>query len=145
MSLSTENEPATANSSVEDEAHTDIHSVDDVLTARKMVRFRAIALGFNSPQVALLAAAISEVARNIIEHASAGEVIMRIVRAGSRRGLRMIARDRGPGIPDVANATQFGRLAFRGLGVGRDVPYPLGRQCEGQGLGGWLIEQAVPA
>ena len=111
-------EPLIANTCLEDEAHTEIQSANDVLTARQMVRYRAIALGFDSPDVTLLAAAISEVARNIIDHANAGEVIMRIVKAGGRRGLEMIARDRGPGIPNVAHATQFGHSARRGLGVG---------------------------
>jgi serine/threonine-protein kinase RsbT len=118
MKTPAKSEPAVASSSLEDETHTDIQSADDVLMARQMVRYRAIALGFDSPDVTLLAAAISEVARNIIEHANAGEVIMRIVKAGTRRGLKIIARDQGPGIPDVEHATQFGHSAGRGLGVG---------------------------
>lgn len=102
----------------EDEAQTDIHSAHDVLTARQMVRHRATALGFDSPDVTLLAAAISEVARNIIDHARAGEVMMRVVRTGGRRGLKIVARDQGPGISDVARVTQYGYSARAGLGVG---------------------------
>jgi serine/threonine-protein kinase RsbT len=118
MKFLTKKDPVAPSSSVEDEACADIQSDNDVLTARQMVRYRAMALGFGSPDVTLLAAALSEVARNIIDHANAGEVIMRIVRAGSRRGLEIIARDQGPGIPDVAHVTQFGHSARRGLGVG---------------------------
>jgi serine/threonine-protein kinase RsbT len=100
------------------EAQTDILSAQDVLTARRMVRCGAIALGFDSPDATLLAAAISEVARNIIDHANAGEVMMRIVTTGGRRGLKIVARDQGPGIPDVAHATQYGNSGRAGLGVG---------------------------
>jgi serine/threonine-protein kinase RsbT len=107
-----------ASPAIEDEVQTEINSAHDVLTARQMGRYRAIALGIQSPDVTLLAAAISEVARNIIDHAKAGEIIMRIVRAGGRRGLKIIARDRGPGIPDVLQATQYGASPRRALGVG---------------------------
>jgi serine/threonine-protein kinase RsbT len=113
-------DPATnaPGASLGDDVQTEIHSDHDVLTARQRARCRAIELGFDSPDVTLLAAAISEVARNIIEYAKAGEIIMRIVRAGGRRGLKIIARDQGPGILDVAHATQYGYSARRGLGVG---------------------------
>jgi serine/threonine-protein kinase RsbT len=102
----------------EGDVQTDILSARDVLTARRMVRCGAIALGFDGPDATLLAAAISEVARNIIDHASAGEMMMRVVRTGGRRGLKIIARDQGPGIPDVAHATQYGYSGRPGLGVG---------------------------
>jgi serine/threonine-protein kinase RsbT len=102
----------------EGEIQTDILSARDVLTARQMVRCGAIALGFDNPDATLLAAAISEVARNIIDHAKAGEMMMRVVRTGGRLGLKIIARDQGPGIPDVAHATQYGYSARPGNGVG---------------------------
>jgi serine/threonine-protein kinase RsbT len=37
---------------------------------------------------------------------------------GGRHGIRIIARDEGPGIPDVAQAMQYGYSTRKGLGVG---------------------------
>jgi len=118
MQITAMNKPGGTGFLDDDESQTDIHSARDVLTARQMVRYRAIALGFDSPDVTLLAAAISEVARNIIDHARAGVVMMRVVKTGERRGLKIIARDQGPGISDVTRVTQYGDSARRGLGVG---------------------------
>ena len=75
-------------------------------------------LGFSGAEVTLIAAAISEVARNILDHAKAGEVLVAAVQHGSHRGLQVIAQDQGPGIPDIPQAMQYGFSTRRGLGVG---------------------------
>ena len=62
----------------------------------------ALELGFDGVDVTLIAAAISEVSRNIVEHASCGEIVLRPVHQGAKHGLCVVARDEGPGIPDVA-------------------------------------------
>jgi serine/threonine-protein kinase RsbT len=98
-----------------EEAQTDIRSTEDVLTARRVGRHCAIAAGFGGPEVSLLTAAISEVARNIVEHAKAGTVIVRMVDQDGRKGLRIIAIDHGPGIPDIKLATEFGLSPRVGL------------------------------
>ena len=70
---------------------------------------------------ALLATAISEVARNITTYAVRGEVLLSIVRdAGppAREGIRVVARDDGPGIEDVDLAMQDGYTSGGGLGLG---------------------------
>jgi serine/threonine-protein kinase RsbT len=98
-----------------DEAQTEIRSAEDVLTARSLGRLCAIAAGFAGPEVSLLTAAISEVARNIVEHAKAGSVVVRLIDRDGRKGLRIIAVDHGPGIPDVELATEFGLSPRVGL------------------------------
>lgn len=98
-----------------DEAQTDIRSTEDVLTARRVGRLCAIAAGFGGPEVSLLTAAISEVARNIVEHAKSGSVIVRMMEQDGRKGLRIIAMDHGPGIPDIELATEFGLSPRVGL------------------------------
>ena len=81
---------------------------------------RALAeqLGFGGADLVMIATAVSEVARNIIEYAKRGEIIVREVHKGSKRGLEVVALDHGPGIPDVEKALQDGYSSARGLGLG---------------------------
>lgn len=103
------------------ETQTQITSAVDIVTARQRGRALALELGFNGADVTLIAAAISEVARNIVDHAKQGEIVMGPVAhaaSGGRRGIQIIARDEGPGIRDVAQAMQYGYSTRKGLGVG---------------------------
>lgn len=105
---------------METETLTPINSAVDIVTARQRGRALALELGFNGADVTLIAAAISEVARNIVDHAKCGEIAMASIElpAGNRRGIQIIARDQGPGIRDVAQAMQYGYSTRKGLGVG---------------------------
>lgn len=105
---------------METETLTEINSAVDIVTARQRGRALALELGFNGADVTLIAAAISEVARNIVDHAKKGEVVMSSVQSatGGKRGIQIIARDEGPGIRDVAQAMQYGYSTRKGLGVG---------------------------
>ena len=44
---------------------------------------------------------VSEVAHNILRHAGKGTIQFDIVSRAERRGLRVVARDNGPGIADI--------------------------------------------
>src|SRR5437016_4930475 len=85
-----------------------VKSDSDIVEARLATRTLAAYIGFEGSDLAMIAAAVSEITRNIVEHASAGEVVLRAVRRGSKRGLEVVARDRGPGIPDVGKAMEDG-------------------------------------
>ena len=100
------------------ETRVPIGSALDIVTARQMGRSMAQELGFDGAEVTLIAAAISEVSRNIVEYAKGGVIILQTLNNGSKRGLAVVARDRGPGIEDVAKAMQYGYSTRRGLGVG---------------------------
>ncbi len=95
-----------------------IESVDDIVTARQKGRTLAVELGFDSGDATLVAAAISEVSRNIVDYARSGEILFRVMNQGGRRGLCVVARDRGPGIEDIERAMRDGYSSRRGLGVG---------------------------
>lgn len=106
---------------METETQTEIRSAVDIVTARQRGRALALELGFNGADVTLIAAAISEVARNIVDHAKKGEIVMSSVNSaisGGRRGILIVARDEGPGIRDLAQAMQYGYSTRKGLGVG---------------------------
>jgi serine/threonine-protein kinase RsbT len=67
---------------------------------------------------ALIATAISELARNIVLYARSGEVRVDTLTNGGRRGLIVVARDDGPGIPDIERALEPGFSTSGGLGLG---------------------------
>jgi serine/threonine-protein kinase RsbT len=105
----------------ETEERIAIESDNDVVTARQRARELAAGLELTSTDQTLLATAISEVARNITTYATRGEVLLSIVReAGppAREGIRVVARDRGPGIADLDLAMQDGYTSGGGLGLG---------------------------
>lgn len=90
----------------------------DIVTARQKGRELARDLGFTSTDLALIATAISELARNIILYANTGEIVLSVVENGTRRGLKVVARDDGPGIPDIERALEEGFSTSRSLGLG---------------------------
>jgi serine/threonine-protein kinase RsbT len=103
---------------MENESRVPINSAADIVTARQKGRGLAMELGFDGSELALIATAISEVARNIVEHAKRGEIVIAPVHHGSKRGIAIVARDEGPGIPDVEQAMQYGYSTGKGQGVG---------------------------
>jgi serine/threonine-protein kinase RsbT len=103
----------------EHESVIPIESDADVVIARQRARAMASKLELTSTDQTLLATAISEVARNITAYARHGEVLLAIIRdKDGRRGIRVIARDDGPGIENVEEALQDGFTSGSGLGLG---------------------------
>jgi serine/threonine-protein kinase RsbT len=90
----------------------------DIISARERGRNLAAELGFNRGELALIATAISELARNILTYAGEGEIALDREQLGDKRGIVVIARDRGPGIADVDLALQDGYSTSRSLGIG---------------------------
>lgn len=95
-----------------------IRSDIDVVFARQEGRKMAAELGFNTVDATLIATAISEVARNIVNYAGQGEIVLSKVEKESHKGIFIIARDKGPGIPDISLAMQDGYSTSKGLGLG---------------------------
>lgn len=101
-----------------DELVVPIRADADVLLARQRARELAKALKFSASELTLIATAISEVARNIVTYAKQGEVALQLVTQGRRRGIRVVARDQGPGIADISRAMQDGFSTSSSLGLG---------------------------
>jgi serine/threonine-protein kinase RsbT len=51
-------------------------------------------------------------------YAKEGEIVVRLVRSTEKRGIIVIARDKGPGIADVRLTLQDGYSTSRSLGLG---------------------------
>lgn len=97
---------------------TAIRDEADIMVARRRGRDLASQLRFSITDLTLIATAISEVARNILTYAGEGELRFEVIERHGRRGILVTASDRGPGIPDVAQAMQDGYSSGAGLGLG---------------------------
>lgn len=103
---------------VGDEVRVRIQSSADIVTARQEGRSMAATLGFSNTALTIIATAISEVARNIVEYAKEGEIAIAPVGNGTVKGLRIVARDQGPGIVDLETAMRDGYSTSKSLGMG---------------------------
>jgi RNA polymerase sigma factor (sigma-70 family) len=90
----------------------------DVVTARKRGRELAAQAGFSATELTIIATAISEIARNIVMFANRGEILVSLVGDDGREGVTVVARDAGPGIPDLDRAVQDGYSGYGGMGLG---------------------------
>jgi len=103
---------------VQNEIRTPISSDSDIVIARQRGREFANHLGFDLGDLTIIATAISELSRNIVEYAQKGEIILRDVQKGNKKGMEIVAQDSGPGIADVNLALQDGYSTRKSLGLG---------------------------
>ena len=89
----------------------------DIVSARKAARELAARLGFSRTELTVIATAVSEITRNIVRFAGRGEVTVELL-DHPRAGVRVVARDTGPGIADVERALTDGYSTYHGLGLG---------------------------
>lgn len=94
-----------------------VKSDKDLVEIRAYGRKLAREIGFNTNDQTLIATALSEVCRNIIEYAGTGKVIIETAQ-GSSQGISITAHDQGPGIEDVEKALEEGFSTGRGMGIG---------------------------
>lgn len=90
----------------------------DIVSARQAARNVAAEAGFPGTELTMLATAVSEIARNIVRFAGVGQITVEHIEDQHRRGVRIVARDAGPGIVDLDRAMQDGYSTYRGLGLG---------------------------
>ena len=100
------------------EIRVSINSDQDIVLARQKGRGLALDAGFSSGDATLIAAAISELARNIVSYARRGEITLTLVNSTARQGLVITASDKGPGIPDIRQALRDGFSTSGSLGLG---------------------------
>ena len=93
------------------------HDTDTVLACQKGRRLAA-EQGLSDNEQVVVVIIISELARNIIRYAAPGEITLTAIRRGPMRGVGVVARDSGPGIPDIERALQGGYSTGGGLGQG---------------------------
>lgn len=89
----------------------------DIVAVRRAARETAARMGFGHTDQTIIATAVSEIARNIVRFAGSGEVEVQSLERPAR-GIRVIARDGGPGIADIDRALRDGYSTYSGLGLG---------------------------
>ncbi|MBO8164055.1 MAG: anti-sigma regulatory factor [Brevibacillus sp.] len=95
-----------------------VHTEHDIVRARQVGRHIAKQMGFGTIVQSRITTAISELARNIFLYAGTGTITIEQIRQGKKIGLRVIAEDEGPGIPDIRKAMEDGYSTSGGLGAG---------------------------
>src|SRR5581483_1489266 len=107
-------EPTTA--ATTELARFPLAGVQDVLVARLVVREQSLRMGFPPQCVTQIATAVSEITRNVVQHAEAfGQLRIAEIYEGGRRGLKVTVTDDGIGIPDVG-------AAMAGVAPGAGIP-----------------------
>lgn len=95
-----------------------IKSDVDIVSARQRARDLAKAYAYSSSELAGIATAISELARNIVSYAQVGKITIKMIEEKGRNGIMVIAEDNGPGIQDVKLAMCDGYSTSNSLGLG---------------------------
>ena len=95
-----------------------LRSTDDIIKARQLVRDCAVLQGLSLVDQTKLVTAASELARNTLIHGGGGEMCLQAVHEGTRRGVKVIFTDQGPGISDIELAMTDGYTTRGGLGLG---------------------------
>ena len=103
---------------MKNDLHIRIRSGADIVAARLRGRQLAAEAGFGGIDQTIIATAISELARNIVEYAHGGEIRLTLLGAAKTRGIRVEAHDDGPGIANIELAMQDGYSTGGGMGLG---------------------------
>lgn len=90
----------------------------DIVRVRQKVREWSLEIKLSLVDQTKIVTAASELARNLLVYGGGGEVRVETLQEGIRRGLRVTFEDKGPGIPDIAQAMKDGFTSGGGMGLG---------------------------
>lgn len=110
----------TGGDTLKSEAACPIAREEDLVGVRTFIRRMAKAANLSTVEETKLVTAGSELARNILRYAGAGggELRAELVESGTRKGVRAVFSDHGPGIADIALAMKDGFSTAGSLGLG---------------------------
>ena len=91
---------------------------NEIVLARQAARRWAAELGLSLVDQTKIVTATSELARNAVEYGGGGTMTLELLETETRRGLRIIFEDHGPGIADVSLALSDGYTTGNGMGLG---------------------------
>lgn len=97
---------------------TEVVDQSQVGTARRGAVECAESLGMNETERGKIAIAVTEMATNLVKHASHGKILWEPVGFNGSRGLRVLSLDKGPGIRNVSAALEDGYSTYGSNGNG---------------------------
>lgn len=95
-----------------------INNEFDIVLARQKGREVSKELNFGGVDQARITTAISELARNIYLYAGSGQITISVIEGNGKKGIQILAVDKGPGINDIRTVLQDGYSTSGGLGAG---------------------------
>lgn len=98
------------------ETWINIGSNEDIVEARRSGSLLVQEMGFSGSRITLVTTVISELARNILLYARAGEIVLSRLDGSAQLNVR--ASDRGPGIDNLPMVLSGGYSTSGGLGLG---------------------------
>jgi serine/threonine-protein kinase RsbT len=90
----------------------------DVVFLKNRVKETAVKIKMGLVNQTRLLTAASELVRNMMRYAGGGVCIIEVVSSGRTNGVRLTFSDKGPGIPNIAEAMRDGFSTGRSLGLG---------------------------
>ena len=75
-------------------------------------------LGLSTLDSQSVSTAVSELSRNILKYAGRGEIVLTASESPGKKGLHIVASDRGPGIVDISAAMRDHYSSSGTLGLG---------------------------
>ncbi|KNY26294.1 anti-sigma regulatory factor [Pseudobacteroides cellulosolvens] len=95
-----------------------INEERDIVIARQKSREAAKEMNFGLVDQTRIITAVSELSRNVYEHAGSGRVVIEVISNGSQKGLMFSFIDEGPGIEDIELVMKEGFTTGKGMGLG---------------------------
>ena len=90
----------------------------DVVPFRNKAKEYAVGIGMSILNQTKLITAASELARNMLNYANGGVIMIELIRRGTDSGIRLTFVDKGPGIVDIKLAMKEGYSSGNSLGLG---------------------------
>ena len=98
--------------------HVPILDASSVGDARRTALLMAQRLGFSEKRAGDLALLTTEVSRNVLLHGQGGQIVFSGMRSAEGPVARVLALDKGPGIPNIAEAMRDGFSTAGTMGAG---------------------------
>jgi serine/threonine-protein kinase RsbT len=96
----------------------DVLRDQDVVYVKNRVKETSVKIKMGLVNQTRIITAASEILRNMIRYANGGKCIIEVVSSGRNNGVRLTFADKGPGIPDIAQAMKDGFSTGKSLGLG---------------------------